>query len=101
MSIEITNSWFAISLLGCGGQCQPPTPAGSNNGINDIFLCVVPQMPWRQIQIINNNNKWVRFSNIHFIQTGLQILKEKSIGIGITAGWSITYTTKQIIRASF
>ena len=36
------NSWFAISLSGCGGQCQPPTPAGSDNGINNIFLCVVP-----------------------------------------------------------
>ena len=38
----IGNSWFAINLLGCGTQCQPPTPAGSDNGTNKIFLCVVP-----------------------------------------------------------
>ena len=35
-------SWFAINLSGCGTQCQPPTPAGSDNGTNKIFLCVVP-----------------------------------------------------------
>ena len=35
-------SWFAINLSGYGEQCQPPTPAGSDNGINNIFLCVVP-----------------------------------------------------------
>ena len=38
------NSWFAINLSGYGGQCQPPTPAGSDNGINNIFLYVVPNM---------------------------------------------------------
>ena len=32
----------SISAWGCGGQCQPPTPAGSDNGINNIFFCVVP-----------------------------------------------------------
>ena len=31
-------SWFAINLSGCGKQCQPPTPAGSDNGTNNIFL---------------------------------------------------------------
>ena len=35
-------SWFAINLSGCARQCQPPTPAGSDNGINNIFYCVVP-----------------------------------------------------------
>ena len=35
-------SWFAINLSGCGRQCQPPTPAGSNNGTNNIFFCVIP-----------------------------------------------------------
>ena len=35
-------SWFEINLSGCGGQCQPLTPGGSNIGINKIFLCVVP-----------------------------------------------------------
>ena len=24
---RILYSWFAINLSGCGGQCQPPTPA--------------------------------------------------------------------------
>ena len=44
-----------MSFSGCGGQCQPPTPAGSNNGINNIFLFVVPPTwpPWRQMQTIN------------------------------------------------
>ena len=34
--------WFATDLSGCGEQCQPPTSAGSDNGIDNIFLCVVP-----------------------------------------------------------
>ena len=38
----IHYSWFVINLSGCGGQCQPPTLAGSDNEINNIFLCVVP-----------------------------------------------------------
>ena len=48
-------SWFAINLLECGGQCQPRTPAGSDSGINDIFLGVVPPTwpPCRQMQTIN------------------------------------------------
>ena len=48
-------SYFAINLLGCGGQCQPRTPAGSGNGINNMFLCVVPPtwLPSRQMQTIN------------------------------------------------
>ena len=50
------NSWFAINLSGCGTQCQPPTPAGSDNGTNKIFLCVVPPTwpPYRQMQTINS-----------------------------------------------
>ena len=50
------NSWFAINLSGCGGQCQTPTPTESDNGINKIFLCVVPPTwpPWRQMQTTNN-----------------------------------------------
>ena len=49
-------SWFAINLSGCAGQCQPPTPAGSDNAPNNIlFCCVVPPTwpPWRQMQTIN------------------------------------------------
>ena len=44
-------------LSECGRQCQPPTPAGSNNRINNKFICVVPPTwpPWRQIQTINSN----------------------------------------------
>ena len=38
----IRNSWFAISLSGCGTQRWPSTPAGSHNGTNNIFFCVVP-----------------------------------------------------------
>ena len=49
------NSWFAINLSGCARQCQPPTPAGSDNATNQIFYCVVPPTwpPWRQMQTIN------------------------------------------------
>ena len=39
---QSSNTWFAINLSGCGTQCQPPTPAGCDNGTNKIFLCVVP-----------------------------------------------------------
>ena len=48
-------SWFAINHSECGGQCQPPTPAGSDNGINNIFFCFVPPtwLAWRQMQTIN------------------------------------------------
>ena len=35
-------SWFAINLSGCSGQCQPPKPAGYDNGINNMFFCAVP-----------------------------------------------------------
>ena len=36
----LSNSWFANNLLEYGGQCQPPTPAGSDKGINNIVpLC--------------------------------------------------------------
>ena len=38
----LKNSCFAINLWGCGRQCQPPTPAGSNNETNNIFFCVIP-----------------------------------------------------------
>ena len=31
------NSWFAINLLGCGKQCQPPTLARSDNGTKGRF----------------------------------------------------------------
>ena len=41
-SASIYYSWFTINPSGYGGQCQPPTPAESDNGINNIFLCVVP-----------------------------------------------------------
>ena len=49
-----SNSRFAINLSGYGGQCQPPTSAGSDNGINNIFFCVVPPTwpPYRQMQTI-------------------------------------------------
>ena len=31
------------SILGCGGQCQPPTPAGFDIGFNNLHIpCVVP-----------------------------------------------------------
>ena len=36
------NSWFAINLSGCCRQWQPPTPAGSDNGTNNIFFCILP-----------------------------------------------------------
>ena len=48
-------SWFAINLSGCTRQCQPPTPAGSDNWTNNIFFCVIPPTwpPWRQMQTTN------------------------------------------------
>ena len=33
--------WFAINSSGCARQCQPLTPAGSDNAANNIFFCVV------------------------------------------------------------
>ena len=43
-------SLFAINLSRCGRQCQPPTPAGSENRTSNIFFCVVSPTwpPWRQ-----------------------------------------------------
>ena len=35
------KSSFAINLIGCGSQCQPPMPAASNNRTNNIFFCVI------------------------------------------------------------
>ena len=67
-SQTLQYSWFVINLLGCGGQYQPPTPAGSESGINNIFLCVVPSTwppPWPQMQTINSRiNKELIFNNV-------------------------------------
>ena len=37
-------SWFTIYLSRCVGQCQPPTPTGSDNGFNNIPLCCTLNM---------------------------------------------------------
>ena len=75
-----SNSWFAISLSGYGGQCQPPTPAGSNNGINDIFFCVIPPTwpPRRQMQTINCtcsllSSKYIRHQANEDMSEGMSI----------------------------
>ena len=51
--------WFAIDLSGYGGQFQPPTPAGSNNGIHNTFHLVVPLTwpPWGQQHNARNKSK--------------------------------------------
>ena len=41
--VSLANSWFAINLSGCGTQCQPPTPAGSDNGTNKLFFVLYLQ----------------------------------------------------------
>ena len=39
---RVLGPWFAIILSGSGRQCQPPTPAGSDSGTNNIFFYVTP-----------------------------------------------------------
>ena len=39
---RLKYSWFTINPPGCGRQCQPLTPARSDNGTCNIFVCVVP-----------------------------------------------------------
>ena len=41
INYSFNYSWFAISLSGCGRQCQSATPAGSDSGTNNILFCVI------------------------------------------------------------
>ena len=51
-------SWFAINLSGWAKQCQPPTPAESDNAPNNICYCVVPPTwpPRCQMETTNSSN---------------------------------------------
>ena len=49
-------SWFAINLSGWAKQCQPPTPAESDNAPNNICYCVVP--PNMAAKMSNGNHQF-------------------------------------------
>ena len=76
MKLSITNnSCFANNFLGCGGQCQPATQAGSKNGIN-IFPCVVTPT-WRPRRHMKTISTVGHASPLIFsIDYGLALIKD-------------------------
>ena len=63
LALKYRYSWFGINFSGCGGQCQPLTLAGPDNGINNIFFNRNANLP-RNYHLLLTQHHYILYNKI-------------------------------------